>query len=124
MVSASREIQPSEGGLATSRLKTQIRVYYGPTQKTILSDFSADLSTGGLYLTTDIPFKLDQRLTLYFSLPGQGSAVRCKARVAWVNQGDSFCKAELPQGVGVEFSDLSSENLESISGYLKLEANW
>ncbi|PLX84553.1 MAG: hypothetical protein C0614_05065 [Desulfuromonas sp.] len=103
-----------------SRQKAEIRVYYGPTQKAIVYDFSADISTGGIYLCTKIPFKIDQRLTLHFSLPGKATSVNCKARVAWVNQVNNLSKPEFPQGIGVEFLDLPAEELYSISAYLDM----
>ncbi|PLX84555.1 MAG: hypothetical protein C0614_05080 [Desulfuromonas sp.] len=120
MATSSKQSSPE----LASRLKAQIRIYYGPAQKTILSDYSVDLSIGGLYLSTSFPFKTNQSLTLCFSLPDQPDTVKCKARVAWINQGENLCKPELPAGIGVKFVDLSSENLASLSSYLNLEANW
>jgi len=89
-----------------------VRVYYGPPPQTVLSDFSVDLSTGGLYLKTKMPLGIDDDLTLTFSLPGQDEkAVSCGARVAWVNQEENLLKPELPSGVGVQFLDLAPEDL-------------
>src|SRR6056300_881004 len=56
---------------ACKRLKSKMCVYYGPSPQKVLSDFSVDLNTGGLYLKTDIPLKIDDDLMLTFSLPGQ-----------------------------------------------------
>jgi len=53
------------------RLKSEMRAYYGPSLQTVLSDFSVDFSTGGLYLKTNIPLGVDDDLMLTFSLPGQ-----------------------------------------------------
>ena len=64
---------PAKGN--DNRLKSEMRVYYGPTQQTVLSGFSLDLSTGGLYLKTDYDFKVDENLMLIFSLPEQEKTI-------------------------------------------------
>ena len=110
---------------ACQRLKSEMRVYYGPSPQTVLSDFSVDFSTGGLYLKTNTPLGLDDDLMLTFSLPGQEKmSVSCSARVAWVNQEKNPLKAELPSGVGVQFIDLAPEDLASIASCLDIEAIW
>ena len=110
---------------ACKRLKSEMRVYYGPPPQTVLSDFSVDLSTGGLYLKTNMPLEIDEELMLIFSLPGQEKeAVSCSARVAWVNQEENPLKPELPSGMGVQFVNLSPEDLASIAGCLEIEATW
>ncbi len=110
---------------ACQRLKSEMRVYYGPSPQTVLSDFSVDFSTGGLYLKTNIPLEIDDDLMLTFSLPGQEKkSVSCSARVAWVNQEENPLKAELPSGVGVQFIDLAPEDLASIASCLDIEAIW
>jgi uncharacterized protein (TIGR02266 family) len=107
------------------RLKSEMRVYYGPSPQSVLSDFSVDLSTGGLYLKTNIPLEIDDDLMLTFSLPGQEEkSVSCDARVAWVNQEENPLKPELPSGVGVQFIDLTPEDLASIASCLDIEAIW
>ena len=110
---------------ACNRLKSEMRVSYGPPPQTVLSDFSVDLSTGGLYLKTKIPLEIDDALMLTFSLPGQDEkAVSCGARVAWVNQEENPLKPELPSGVGVQFVDLAPEDLASIASCLEVESIW
>jgi uncharacterized protein (TIGR02266 family) len=107
------------------RLKSEMRVYYGTPPQTVLSDFSVDLSTGGLYLKTKMPLGIDDDLMLTFSLPGQEEkSVSCDARVAWVNQEENPLKPELPSGVGVQFIDLTPEDLASIASCLDIEAIW
>jgi len=117
------DIQLTQG--ACKRLKSEMRVYYGPPPQTVLSDFSVDLSTGGLYLKTNIPLEIDDDLMLTFSLPGQEEkSVSCGARVAWVNQEENPLKPELPSGVGVQFVDLAPEDLASVASCLEIESIW
>ena len=109
------------------RIKAQMRVYYGPAPQKILSEFSVDLSTGGLYVKTDFPLPLDENLTLRFTLPDQKGMVTCKARVAWVNPKKNPRKPELPPGMGIQFVELSLEDMKSIRRFLEhneLEPSW
>jgi len=112
---------------SSKRLKSELRVYYGPSQQTILSGFSVDLSTGGLYLQTEFPLHVDDSLVLIFSLSSQGRSVSCKARVAWSNSESDSRKQELPPGVGLQFVDLPLEDLMLISTFIEkyeVEAAW
>ena len=109
------------------RIKAQMRVYYGPAPQKMLSEFSVDLSTGGLYVKTDSPLPLDENLTLRFTLPDQKGMVTCKARVAWVNPKQNPRKPELPPGMGIQFVELSLEDMKSIRRFLEhneLEPSW
>ena len=110
---------------SSQRLKSEMRVYYGPTPQTILSGFSVDLSTGGLFLKTEYPFAINDDLILIFSLPGQEKSVSCKARVTWCNKDTE--KNEFPFGVGLQFVDLSLADVRTISDFVEnydVEAVW
>jgi len=110
-----------------NRLNSQMRVYYGQSQDTILTGFSVDLSTGGLFLKTNFQFKVGADLSLIFSLPGLDKAISCKARVAWTNPEYDPRKPELPPGVGVQFVDMSLEDMKSIRRFLEhsvIEPTW
>lgn len=101
------------------RLRADVRVYYSALQSKLLSSYSVDFSTGGVFLTTDYPFEVDDNLTVKLSIPSQeDNSVSCKARVAWVNNETSRCKPEYPLGVGLQFIDLAPEDLHSIEGFL------
>ena len=105
------------------RIKTDVRIYYSAFQSKLLSDYSVDLSTGGLFLTTNYPFDVVDNLTLKFTIPDpEEKAVSCKAKVAWVNNETSRRKPEYPLGVGLKFVDLSPEDLLSIEAFLETEA--
>ena len=108
---------------ACLRIKADARVYYDALQSKLLSSYSVDFSTGGVYLTTDYPFDVDDHITIKFSLPGlELDCVSCEARVAWVNNETNRCKPDYPLGVGLQFINLAPEDLHSISSFLELEA--
>lgn len=111
----------------STRLKAELRVYYGPAPQKMLVDFSVDLSTGGLYIKTETPFLVDDHLTLRFTLPGQDHSVSCKARVAWTNPKERPRKKDMPAGMGVQFVDLSLDDLHLIRRFIEhneLEPSW
>ena len=109
------------------RLKSELRVYYGPTQQTILSGFSVDLSAGGLFLQTEYPLAINDKMNLIFSLPDHEKSVSCDARVALVNKDRDAENNDYPSGVGLQFTDLSLEDVTAISGFVEnygVEAAW
>lgn len=100
-------------------LKSELHVYYGPSQKMLLCDFSVDMCDGGLFLKTETPFSVNEGLILSFNLPDGNKIVTCRAKVAWVNLKDQPRKPELPTGVGLQFVDLAPEYLKSIQSFLE-----
>lgn len=109
------------------RIKAEVRVYYGPAPQKQLSEFSVDLSTGGLYLKTDFPLPVDENLTIRFTLPDHKGMVSCKARVAWVNAKDKPRKPSLPPGMGIQFVDLPLEDMKAIRRFMEYnqpEPSW
>ena len=109
------------------RMRAQLRVAYGPEPQKPLTEYSVDLSTGGLYLQTDNPLDVNENLTLRFTLPDMHKMVTCKARVAWVNTKHNPRKPDFPAGMGIQFVDMSLEDVKSIRRFLEyneLEPSW
>ena len=107
------------------RLKAELRVYYGDHQSKLLTGYSIDLSTGGIFLGTTCPFDVDDIVRLRVYMPGEGEkSVSCDARVAWINHENKWLKPEYPTGVGLQFVDLTPENFSSIVGFIEIEATW
>lgn len=100
-------------------LKAELRVYYGPSQTRVLYGFTVDMSSGGLFLKTEVPFAVDDKVLLSFTLPDANKVINCSAKVAWINLPDKPKKPELPAGVGLQFLDLSTEYLMSIQSLLQ-----
>ena len=99
--------------------KAELRVYHGPSQEIVLYGFSIDMSSGGLFLKTETPFSVNERVILSFTLSDVKKIVNCRAVVAWVNSKDEPRKPALPTGVGLQFLDLSTECLTLIQNLLK-----
>jgi CheY-like chemotaxis protein/Tfp pilus assembly protein PilZ len=81
---------------------------------------SADLSTGGLYLSSEKSFRKADGLVLNFLLPGVGTKViETEARVAWLNTGPCRPKPSYPEGFGVEFQGMTDDTLRLIRRYIE-----
>ena len=100
-------------------LNAELHVYYGPSQKMLLYDFSVDICSGGLFLKTETPFSVNEELILSFILPVENKIVTCRAKVSWVNLKDEPRKPERPTGIGLQFIDLAPEYLEIIQSFIK-----
>lgn len=104
------------------RYSARIAIFYGPYQKKILTDYSINLSTGGVFIETKLILPEDTNLTVKFKLPHTDTLIVAKARVAWVNSPESLKKAALPIGMGLQFLDLTPEGMNAIRTYLDLNA--
>jgi hypothetical protein len=75
---------------------------------------SADLSTGGAFLKSDLLLEQGESLSLSFEVPGAGQ-VLTQARVAWVRR---FPEAGQLPGMGVEFITLRDSEKAAIVKWL------
>jgi uncharacterized protein (TIGR02266 family) len=109
------------------RTSTRLRVHYGTGTQKLLVDYSVNLSTGGVFIETREVLPAETPLSLEFSLPEGQQAIRCRGRVAWVNTADQPVSSRLPAGMGVQFLDLSLEDLHTLRGFIKkecLQTSW
>src|SRR6185369_8869239 len=99
---------------ANPRYLTRIAIFYGPFQKKILTDYSINLSTGGVFIESSVILPEGTELTVKFNLPNSDIIITAKARVAWVNDPLVLKKASLPPGMGLQFLNLSIEDMHTI----------
>lgn len=107
---------------AAMRVSAHLQVRYGRDRQQLLSNYSLNISTGGLFLVTDDPLPVDTPLALEFTLPGREAPIRCTGRVAWVNHPVLLNKPELAAGMGVQFIDLRLDDLHAIREFIKQES--
>jgi uncharacterized protein (TIGR02266 family) len=69
-----------------------------------------NLSSGGVYLATQMPFDVGSEFQIEIELPERNEWVRGLCKVVWVNEIDT---EQYPKGMGVAF-------LETPSGYKEL----
>src|SRR6185369_12969593 len=70
---------------ANPRYLTRIAIFYGPYQKKILTDYSINLSTGGVFIESNMILPEGTELTVKFNLPISDTIITTNARVAWTN---------------------------------------
>jgi Tfp pilus assembly protein PilZ len=104
---------------AANRIKTSMQVYFVVSHQRIQSSVTVDLTTGGLYLETNYPFKVDEMISLIVALPDHDKTIKCNARISWVNNNSDRKKPEIPPGVGVQFLDVRPPDIQLIQEYLK-----
>ena len=109
------------------RYAVHVKVMFGANMDQRLTDFTVNLNSGGLFLSSSVLLPVGTELHIEFSLQERETAVQCKARVAWVNEPNSPTKRDLPVGMGLQFVDLSDAEINAIHDYIeknKLTADW
>lgn len=108
-------------GRAAPRVKARLRISFGPGEKDMLSKFTVNLSTGGVFIETDELHPVGTSLDVIFDLSELKDGLRCKAKVAWVNHPEKITAPLLPGGMGLQFLSLTLEDLEAIFSFVKKE---
>jgi uncharacterized protein (TIGR02266 family) len=106
---------------AAPRIVARLRISYGAGTQHLLSNYSVNLSTGGVFLECDEPLPEDTPLALEILLPTRDEGIRCRGRVAWVNSPEKKKKDTLPPGMGLQFLDLSLDDLHAIREFIDRE---
>ena len=107
---------------AAPRIAARLRISYGVGgARHLLSNYSLNLSTGGIFLECDEPLPEDTPLALEIFLPARDKPIRCRGRVAWVNDPEKKKKDTLPAGMGLQFLDLSLDDLHAVREFLDRE---
>ena len=105
--------------MADTRKNVRVAIYNGPDQQKLMTNYTVNMSTGGVFIETENIRPVDTVLELNFKLPDNDLIISCKARVAWVNEPGDLKKSTNPPGMGIQFLDLSFEKLHAIRNFLK-----
>jgi uncharacterized protein (TIGR02266 family) len=109
------------------RFDARFQVRYGADREHLLGNYTINISTGGLFLETSQVLPENAPLLLEFLLPDRAEPIRCKGRVAWVNSPESPKKPRIPSGMGVQFVDLSLDEMQRVREFIKsssLRPSW
>jgi uncharacterized protein (TIGR02266 family) len=109
------------------RYKTRLAIFYGSGQRQLMTDYSVNISTGGIFIETEKPMPVDTTLFVKFMLPAYGKTISCKTKVAWTNEDVEIKAKDLPLGMGLSFLDLSLDHMHAIRCYINevgLEPAW
>ncbi len=75
----------------------------------------ADISNGGIYLSSDYPVTQNDTMELAFFLPGRDvGVISITGRVAWLNSGKTRKKWDMPVGFGLEYTTISDDARRAI----------
>jgi uncharacterized protein (TIGR02266 family) len=102
------------------RVPARLQVRFGGGGDRILTNFTVNVSTGGVFVETAQPFAVGDPLETSFVLPGRGQRVRCQSRVAWVNEAERPLAPSLPPGIGLQFFDISEDDRAAILSFVKV----
>jgi len=100
------------------RFTSRIAIFNGPNQQKLMSDYSVNMSTGGVFIETVNILPVNTSLIVIFKLPDNDTIITCKSRVAWIKEPGDLRKFSLPSGMGLQFLDLSPEHKHIIRDYL------
>lgn len=101
------------------RVKARLEVFLDSSSSERLKNYTVNFSPGGLFLETQELLDVNTRLTLEFNLADATDPMACKARVAWVNHPEKLKNPRLPAGLGLQFVDLSQQDVAVIRDYVK-----
>jgi len=101
------------------RYLARIAIFNGPYQKELVTDYTVNVSTGGLFIETPKILPVDTLLMVKFKLPDVDAVITCKSRVAWTNEPPVLKKPSLPPGMGIQFIDLSLDDMHTIRHFLE-----
>ncbi len=109
------------------RYKARLAIYYGTNPQLPMKDYSINMSTGGIFVETANPLPEDTNLHVKFILPDLPAPITCKGKVAWTNEPGRPKSSCMPSGMGLQFVDLSLDNMHAIREYIcqeGLEPAW
>jgi len=96
------------------RYQARIAICY----EELLTDYSINISTGGVFIGSNVILPEDTELTIKLDLPNSAVPICTHARVAWVNDPDNIKKSSLPPGMGLQFLTLSKNAMHIIQTFL------
>jgi uncharacterized protein (TIGR02266 family) len=105
----------------TTEIRKQIRlaIFNGPDQHTLMTNYTVNMSNGGVFIETTNIRRVNTPLVIKFNLPSSEAIITCNARVAWTNESGQLRKSSFPPGMGIQFLDLSLEDLQDIREFLR-----
>jgi uncharacterized protein (TIGR02266 family) len=106
---------PAETRTAVERRRSErapvtVRIEYA-TVDALFSDFTRNINEGGIFVETDEPIPLDEKVELRLRLPGTPELVHARGRVVRVEPAGEGSAA----GIAIEFEQLDGAARELIN---------
>jgi uncharacterized protein (TIGR02266 family) len=119
--------KPADAGVQARKLREHFPVDFlrVPTEADVLCEtrdnfFSGklqDISVGGAYVHSTIPFRVDSPLRLTFCTFRNREPLELEARIAWANPG-GVRKHSFPEGAGVQFTRCDPRSRMQLQDYV------
>ena len=109
------------------RNNVRLAIFVGREHHVLMKNYTVNMSSGGMFIETDTIYRVNTPLIVKFNIPDNDITITCNAKVAWTNEPGLLKKSSYPSGMGIQFMDLSLENLQAIRNYLKgveLKPTW
>jgi uncharacterized protein (TIGR02266 family) len=87
------------------------------TKDNFFSGKLQDISVGGAYVHSMVPFRVDSPVRLTFCTFRDREPLELEARIAWSNPG-GVRKQALPEGAGVQFTNCDSRSRAQLKDYV------
>ena len=87
------------------------------TKDNFFSGKLQDISVGGAYIHSPIPFRVDSTVRLTFCTFRDRQPLEIDARIAWSNPG-GIRKHTFPEGAGVEFTNCDEPRRDQLQDYV------
>jgi uncharacterized protein (TIGR02266 family) len=87
-------------------------------RKAFLKAYTANVSTGGLFILTDNPLPEGEQFTLHLQLPGLPEPLKIKSKVSWTRSEKRGGETK-PPGMGVAFTEMSDKDYQLMKKYLQ-----
>jgi uncharacterized protein (TIGR02266 family) len=98
----------------SERAPVVVRIEYA-TVDALFSDFTRNINEGGMFVETDEPIPLDEKVDLKLRLPGSSELVHARGRVVRVEP----TTASSAGGIAIEFEELDAEARERINAAVR-----
>ena len=87
------------------------------TGSTFFSGKLQDISVGGAYVHSPIPFRVDSTVRLTFCTFRERQPLEVEGRIAWSNPG-GVRKSDFPEGAGVQFMNCDQTRTTQLQDYV------
>jgi len=82
-----------------------------------------DISVNGCFVQTTMELTTSAELNLSFTLPNTPRIIKARGQIRWCGQYSSDKRSEATKGVGIQFDQISVEDIAVISEFVKSNAS-
>lgn len=98
------------------RLPVEVKVDYR-TVGSFITDYTKDISKGGVFIRTSLPLEIGERVRLRLTLPGGDAPFALDGVVKWTSTLRD--KEKHPPGMGIEFVDFDDDTRKRIEDLVR-----